>query len=96
MRFLTSMGFSSTSKPATLAVPDGGREEAGEDAHRGGLAGAVGAEKADDLSFFDFEGDVVDSDSTGVSLGQTFDFDHIDVPDQTDVVDDIRANRRER
>ena len=46
-----------------------GREEAREDAHRGGLTGAVGAEEADDLSFFHLEGDVVYGDSTGVSLG---------------------------
>jgi hypothetical protein len=63
------MGFSSTSKPATLAVPDGGREEAGQDAHRGGLAGAVGAEEADDLALFHLEGDVVHGDSACVSLG---------------------------
>ena len=33
------------------------------------LPGAVGAEEADDLSFFHFEGDVIDGDSTSVSLG---------------------------
>ena len=47
----------------------GGREEAGEDAHRGGFPGAVGAEEADDLALFHLEGDVVYGDSTCVSLG---------------------------
>ena len=69
MRFLTSIGLLETSKPATLAVPAGGREEAGEDAHRGGLPGAVRAEEADDLALFHLEGDVVYRDSTCVSLG---------------------------
>ena len=78
-------GCSSTSKPATLAVAGRGREEAGQDAHRGGLPGAVGAEEADDLALFHLEGDVVYRDRACVSLGKTFDFDHIDVPDQTDV-----------
>ena len=68
--------FSRTSKPATLAVPDGGRQEAGEHAHRGGFAGAVRPQEADDLAFFYFERDVVDSDVAGVSLRQPFDFDH--------------------
>ena len=54
----------------------GGREEAGEDAHGGGLPGAVRPEEAHDLPFFHFEGDVVYRDSASVSLGQTFDFDH--------------------
>ena len=46
-----------------------GREEAGEDAHRGGFPGAVRAEEADDLALFHLEGDVVYGDSTCVSLG---------------------------
>ena len=45
------------------------RQEAGEDAHGGGLPGAVGAEEADDLAFFHLEGDVVHGDSASVSLG---------------------------
>ena len=48
----------------------GGRQEAGEHAHGGGFTGAVGPEKAYDLALFHFEGDVVYSDSTSVSLGQ--------------------------
>ena len=55
----------------------GGREEAGEDAHRGGFAGAVLAEETDDLSLIHFKGDVVDRDMACVSLGQTFDFNHM-------------------
>jgi hypothetical protein len=47
----------------------GGGQEAGKDTHGGGLAGAVGAEEADDLALFDLEGDIVHGDSAGVSLG---------------------------
>ena len=95
MRFLTSMGFSSTSNPATVAVPADGRQEAREDAHGGGLPGAVWPEKAHDLPLFDLERDIVYSDSAGVSLGETFDFDHIVyVPDKTDVVVAISASYR--
>ena len=54
----------------------GGREEAGEDAHGGGLAGAVLAEKTHNLALAYFEGNVLDRDMTRVSLGQTFDFNH--------------------
>jgi hypothetical protein len=54
----------------------GGRQKARKDAHRGGFTGAVGAEKTDDLSFIDLERDIVDSDSAGVSLGKTLDFNH--------------------
>ena len=53
-----------------------GRQEAGEDAHRGGLPGAVRTEKTNDLAFFHLEGDVIDGDRTSVSLRQTFDFNH--------------------
>ena len=70
----------------------GWRQEARQDAHRGGFAGAVGAEKADDLSFFDLERDVVDSDSTSVSLGETLDFYHMLCPrleQMTDVISDV-------
>ena len=38
------------SSPSTDTVPDGGRAQAFEDLDEGGLAGAVRAEQADDLS----------------------------------------------
>ena len=41
-------------------VPPRGRHEADEDLHRRGLAGAVGAEKADDAALVDVERHVVD------------------------------------
>ena len=42
-------GRAATSTPATRAVPDGDRQQRREHAHRGRLACAVGAEKAEDL-----------------------------------------------
>src|SRR6266704_1580161 len=53
-----------------------GRQEAGEHAHRSGLAGAVWTQKTNDLPLFHLEGDVIDGQSAGVSLRQTFDFNH--------------------
>ena len=38
----------------------GGGHEARQDAHRGGFAGAVGAEKTEDFAFIYFEGDMID------------------------------------
>jgi hypothetical protein len=54
----------------------GGREKAGEDAHRGGFPSPIFAEKADDFALAYFEGYVFDRDMTSVSLGQAFDFNH--------------------
>jgi hypothetical protein len=53
-----------------------GRQEAGQDAHRGGLPGAVRAKKTNDLSLLNLEGNVIDGERTRVSLRQTFDFNH--------------------
>ena len=55
----------------------GGREEAGKDAHGGGFSGAVFAEKTHDFALRYFEGNILDSDMACVSLGQTFDFNHM-------------------
>jgi hypothetical protein len=44
------------------------------------------------LPFFDLEGDVVDSDSTSVSLGESLDFYHMLCPrseQMTDVISDV-------
>jgi hypothetical protein len=43
--------------------------------HGGGLAGAVGAEDAEDLAILDGEGDTVDGRAAGVGLVQVGDFD---------------------
>src|SRR5205085_3179410 len=49
----------------------GGRgDETGVDAHRGRLAGAVRAEKADDLAATNLEGDVVERAERPISLGE--------------------------
>ena len=76
MRFLTSSGCSRTSKPATCGRACGRRQEAGEHAHGGGFAGAVGAEKSDDLSLSHFKGDVIDGSRAGVPFGKIFDRNH--------------------
>src|SRR5206468_4112165 len=56
--------------------PFGGRHEAGQDPHRGGLAGAIGPEKAEDLAPFYPEADVVDRRHTAVLLGEVLNFNH--------------------
>jgi hypothetical protein len=53
-----------------------GRHEAREDLHRGGLAGAVRAEKADDAALVDAEGHAVDRGDRPVVLGKLIDLDH--------------------
>jgi hypothetical protein len=59
-----------------LRTAGSGRQKTGEDAHRGGFSGAIRAKKTNDLPFFHLEGDVIDGERTGVSLRQTFDFNH--------------------
>jgi hypothetical protein len=89
--FLDLHGVFDHVKTGDISGTRGWRQEAGEHAHRGGLAGAIGAEKTDDLPFFDLEGDVVDSDSTSVSLGESLDFYHMLCPgseQMTDVISD--------
>ena len=54
----------------------GGRQEAGQDAHGGALARAVGAEQADDLAAPDREGDIRYRGVARVALGQVGDFNH--------------------
>ena len=58
-------------------MPVGGRQKAGQNAHGCRFSGPIWAQKADDLSLFDLERDVVYRDIASVSLGETFDFDHI-------------------
>ena len=52
-----------------------GRQVAGEDAHRGGLAGAVGPEEPDDLAAGDGEAQIGDRSHTRVSFYEVVDFD---------------------
>src|SRR5262245_42279599 len=54
----------------------GGRQEAGEDAHGGRLAGAVGAKEADDAATRHVEGDITNGGVIAVELGELFDVNH--------------------
>src|SRR5205807_1386592 len=54
----------------------GGGQEAGEDAHGGRLAGAVGPEEADHTAARHVEGDVADGGVVAEKLGQLVDVDH--------------------
>src|SRR5918996_5823801 len=54
----------------------GGRHISGEDSHGGGLACAVGAEKADDLSLLGVEGQVFNGAARAIIFGESVDLDH--------------------
>ena len=54
----------------------GGRHVAGEDAHRRRLAGAVGAEKAENFAAFDAEADIVDGGEAAVAFREVLNLDH--------------------
>src|SRR5208283_29053 len=54
----------------------GGRHEAGDDPHGAGLAGAVGAEEAENRTAVGIEGHVADRDEVAVNLGQMPYFNH--------------------
>ena len=66
-----------------VAGAGGGGEVAGQDAHGGRLAGAVGAEEADDLAGRHVEGHVADGGVVAVVLGQVADVDHGQPPVST-------------
>src|SRR6202012_1665658 len=70
MRFFTSNGCSRTSKRRHCGGARSRRHKARQHAHRRGFAGAVGAEKTDDLSFLHLEGNVVNSSMPGIPLRQ--------------------------
>jgi len=53
-----------------------GPDEAGEHLHRGGFAGAVGAEETEDFAAVDGEADAVDGALGAVGFNEAFDFDH--------------------
>ena len=48
----------------------GGGDESGDDAHGGGLAGAIGAEESHGLPLLNLEGDVLDGVEVAVGLGE--------------------------
>ena len=54
----------------------GRRQIAGQDAHGRRLAGAVQAEEADDFTFINSEGDMVDGQYRPEILGEVIDLDH--------------------
>ena len=53
-----------------------GRQEARQYPHRGGLAGAIRSQKADDLASLDLERDVIHSGVAGVPLGKILHINH--------------------
>src|SRR5438046_2502417 len=55
-----------------------GRVKAEDDAHRGGLAGAVRAEEAGHVARLDLEGQVIDGSCGAVVFGQISYLDHAD------------------
>ena len=54
----------------------GCRQEPGDNAHRRGLAGTIGAEKAQDLPGRHAERDIGDRGQVTVAFGEMLDFDH--------------------
>src|SRR5713226_2624962 len=56
--------------------PRGRRHVTRDDAHRGGLARAVGSQEAQDLTALGLEGNVPDGDETAIRLGEVFNFYH--------------------
>ena len=54
----------------------GRRQVAGEELHRRALAGAVGAEKGDDLALIHAETDILDGRKAAVILREPLGFDH--------------------
>jgi hypothetical protein len=71
---LERLGLGPVARDADLA--GAGRQDTGQHPEDGGLAGAVGAEEADDLSRGDGEADVGGSHHLAVALGQSSGFDH--------------------
>ena len=63
-------------EPGDLCAAVRGRHVAGEDAHRGGLARAIGAKESQDLALLDRETDVVYGCDAAVAFGEVLDLDH--------------------
>ena len=78
----TLAGSLVTSNPAIVAEPLVGLEERGQQAQRGGLAGAVGAEQAVDLAGVDAKRDIVGRANLAAlfvaeRFGEVVGFDHL-------------------
>ena len=65
--------------PRDAGPPRGRGQKARQDAHRGGLPGAIGAQEPDDLALPDREAHVVHGQAGRVSLRQILNFDHADI-----------------
>src|SRR5262249_51490156 len=63
-------------EPGDAGAAAGGGEVAGQDAHGGGLAGPVGAEKPDDAALGDHERHAADGRVFAVILGELLDDNH--------------------
>ena len=72
----TAAASRTTSNPATRALPAVGHRERRDDPQRRRLAGAVGAEQAEDRPPGDLEVDAGEGDGRTEVLRQAFDFDH--------------------
>src|SRR5439155_12661899 len=49
---------------------EGGSEQAGEDSHGGGLAGAVGTDEAEDVAFFQDQVEGVEGGQRAIAFGE--------------------------
>src|SRR5262249_52173221 len=75
----------------------GRRQEAGDDAHGGGLAGAVGPQEADHLALTGGEGDPVDRDQIAIAFRQLANLYHRNrSPETADPLSIFRARQKKR
>ena len=70
LRARTYIGSSVRSTPSSVTRPESGRGQSHRHVERRGLAGAVGAEQADDLTGIDFEADASNDGAATVGLGE--------------------------
>ena len=73
-----------------------GGQEPGQDPHRGGLAGAIRPEKADNFAAVDIKADVVDRNRRPVAFGQTLNFNHgwMELPDAATAAQLVKNRRK--
>ena len=71
MRLVAALGRQSALGRDAGEAAGAGAVDAGDEIEDGGLAGAVGADQADDLALLDVEGEIVDGAETAEVLGQT-------------------------
>src|ERR1700687_2050236 len=74
--------------------PCGGRQITGQNANRGGLARAVGPQKADDFSLGDSKADVVNRQDGAEILGEMSNLNHYANPVQVSRAAALRSSRR--